>query len=102
MGGGVKIQGDIVEAAEYDINTTSGDIEMEFPETAAAAINAHSVTGVLKCELDLINADGRANWIIGIYKAPTANLRFNSVSGDIRLTKQRVANAADRASPPEE
>ena len=34
--GVVTIRGEIAESAEYDINTVSGDIQMEFADSAAA------------------------------------------------------------------
>ena len=82
----VTIRGEIAESAEYDINTASGDIQMELAESVACTINASSVTGVLKCDSDLIDAEVRSNWISGILNAPKANLRLNSISGNIVLT----------------
>jgi hypothetical protein len=83
--GVVTIRGEIAESAEYDINTASGDIQMELVESVACTINANSVTGVLKCDPDLIDAEVRSNWISGILNAPKANLRLNSISGNIVL-----------------
>ena len=87
MEGHINISGPIAEGADYDISSTSGNIDVRVPDSAAATINAHSVTGAVKCDLDLIDADGRANWINGVYNAPGATLRLNSVSGNIRLSK---------------
>ena len=84
--GVVTIRGEIGESAKYDINTVSGDIQMELADSVACTINANSVTGVLKCDSDLIDAEVRTNWISGILKAPKANLRLNSISGSITLT----------------
>lgn len=84
--GVVTIRGEIAESAEYDINTASGDIQMELAESVACTIDANSVTGVLKCDPDLIDAEVRNNWISGILNAPKANLRLNSISGNIVLT----------------
>ena len=84
--GVVTIRGEIGESAKYDINTVSGDIQMELADSVACTINANSVTGVLKCDSDLIDAEVRTNWISGILKAPKANLRLNSISGSIVLT----------------
>jgi DUF4097 and DUF4098 domain-containing protein YvlB len=84
--GAVTIRGEIGESAKYDINTVSGDIQMELADSVACTINANSVTGVLKCDSDLIDAEVRTNWISGILKAPKANLRLNSISGSIALT----------------
>ena len=84
--GVVTIRGEIAESAEYDINTASGDIQMELSESVAGTINANSVTGTLKCDPDLIDAEVRSNWISGILNAPKANLQLNSISGNIVLT----------------
>ena len=84
--GVVTIGGGIAESAEYDINTVSGDVQMELADSVACTINANSVTGVLKCDPDLIDAEVRSNWISGILNAPKANLRLNSISGNIVLT----------------
>ena len=84
--GVVTIRGEIAESAEYDINTASGDIQMGLAESVACTINANSVTGVLKCDSNLIDAEVRSNWISGILNAPKANLRLNSISGNIVLT----------------
>ena len=84
--GVVTIRGEIAESAEYDINTASGDIQMEPAESVACTIDANSVTGVLKCDSNLIDAEVRSNWISGILNAPKANLRLNSISGNIVLT----------------
>ncbi len=86
MAGVVTIRGEIGESAEYDINTVSGDIQMELADPAACTINANSVTGVLKCDSDLIDAEVRSNWLSGILNAPKADLRLNSISGNIALT----------------
>lgn len=84
--GVVTIRGEIAESAEYDVNTASGDIQMELAESVACTIDANSVTGVLKCDSTLIDAEVRSNWISGILNAPKANLRLNSISGNIVLT----------------
>lgn len=84
--GVVTIRGEIAESVEYDINTASGDIQMELVESVACTIDANSVTGVLKCDSNLIDAEVRSNWISGILNAPKANLRLNSISGNIVLT----------------
>ena len=84
--GVVTIRGEIAESAEYDINTASGDIQMELADSAACTINANSVTGVLKCDSDLIDSEVRNNWLSGILNAPKANLRLTSISGNIALT----------------
>lgn len=84
--GVVTIRGEIAESAEYDINTASGDIQMELVESVACTIDANSVTGVLKCDSNLIDAEVRSNWISGRLNAPKANLRLNSISGNIVLT----------------
>jgi hypothetical protein len=86
MEGSVTIQGEIAEAAEYDINTAGGSIDVELPNSAACTINASSVTGRLKCDLDLIDVEERANWISGVYNAAKADLRLNSIGGHITLT----------------
>ena len=86
MAGVIIVKGEIDESAEYDITTASGDIQMELANSVACTINANSVTGVLKCDSDLIDAEVRTNWISGILKAPKANLRLNSISGSIALT----------------
>ena len=86
MAGIITIKGEIAEGAEYDINTISGDIQMELADPAACTINANSVTGVLKCDSDLIDAEVRSNWLSGILNAPKADLRLNSISGNIALT----------------
>ena len=86
MAGVVTIRGEITESAEYDINTVNGDIQMELAESVACTINANSVTGVLKCDSDLTDAEVRSNWMSGILNAPKANLRLNSISGNIVLT----------------
>ena len=86
MAGVVIVRGEIAESAEYDISTVSGDIQMELADSAACTVNANSVTGVLKCDPDLIDAEVRSNWISGILNAPKANLRLNSISGNITLT----------------
>ena len=83
--GAITIRGEIAESAEYDINTASGDIQMELSESVACTINANSVTGVLQCDSDLIDAEVRNNWMSGILNAPKANLRLNSISGNIIL-----------------
>ena len=84
--GVVTIRGEIAESAEYDINTASGDIQMELAESVACTINANSITGTLRCDSDLIDAEVRNNWMSGILNAPTANLRLTSISGNIILT----------------
>ena len=84
--GVVTIRGEIAESAECDINTASGDIQMELVESVACTIDANSVTGTLKCNPDLIDAEVRTNWLSGILNAPKANLRLNSISGNIVLT----------------
>ena len=86
MAGDVTVRGEITENAEYDINTASGDLQMELADSTACTINANSVTGVLKCDPDLIDAEVRSNWISGILNAPKANLRLTSISGNIVLT----------------
>ena len=95
--GVVTIKGEIVESAEYDINTASGDIQMELADSVACTINANSVTGVLKCDWDLIDAEVRSNWISGILNAPKANLRFTSISGNIVLTNATRRENAEQA-----
>ena len=84
--GVVTIRGEIAESAEYDVNTASGDIQMELAESVACIIDANSITGVLRYDWDLIDAEVRNNWISGILNAPKANLRLNSISGNIVLT----------------
>ena len=84
--GVVTIRGEVAESAEYDVNTASGDIQMELAESVACTIDANSVTGVLKCDSNLIDAEVRSNWMSGILNAPKANLRLNSISGNIVLT----------------
>ncbi len=84
--GVVTIRGEIAESTEYDVNTASGDIQMELAESVACTIDANSVTGVLKCDSNLIDAEVRSNWMSGILNAPKANLRLNSISGNIVLT----------------
>lgn len=84
--GVVTIRGEIAESAEYDINTASGDIQMELAESVACTINANSITGLLKCDSDLLDAEVRTNWLSGILNAPKAELRLNSISGNIVLT----------------
>ena len=95
--GVVTIKGEIAESAEYDINTVSGDVQMELAESVACTINANSVTGVLKCDPDLIDAEVRTNWISGILNAPKANLRLNSISGNIVLTNANCGEDAEQA-----
>ena len=82
----VTIRGEIAESAEYNINTASGDIQMELAESVACTINANSITGLLKCDSDLLDAEVRTNWLSGILNAPKAELRLNSISGSIVLT----------------
>ena len=96
MTGVVTIRGEIAESAEYDINTASGDIQMELADSAACTINANSVTGLLKCDLDLIDAEVRTNWMSGILNAPKANLRLNSISGNIALTNANRGKIAEQ------
>ena len=93
MAGGVTVRGEIAESAEYDINTVSGDVQMELADSAACIINANSITGVLRCDWDLIDAEVRNNWISGILNAPKANLRLNSISGNIALTNANRGKA---------
>ena len=92
----VTIRGEIAESAEYDINTASGDMQMELAESVACTIDANSVTGVLKCDSDLIDAEVRSNWISGILNAPKANLRLTSISGNIILTNATRGKAAEQ------
>ncbi len=94
--GVVTIKGEIAESAEYDINTASGNIQMELAESVACTINANSVTGVLKCDWDLIDAEVRTNWISGILNAPKASLRLTSISGNIVLTNATRGKAAEQ------
>jgi len=84
----IILTGEIAEDAEYDVNTTNGRIDVKFPDAAECTIHASSVTGTLKCNLDLIDADNRINWIHGVYNAPKANIRLNSISGDIILNNE--------------
>ena len=86
MVGVITVNGEIAEGAEYDINTASGDIQIELADSAACTINANSITGALRCDSDLIDAEARTNWVSGILKAPKADLRLNSISGNIALT----------------
>ena len=95
--GVVTIRGEIAESAEYDINTVSGDIQMELAESVACTINANSVTGVLKCDPGLIDAEIRSNWLNGILNAPKAELRLNSISGNIILTNATPGVDAEQA-----
>ncbi len=102
MAGVVTVKGEIAESAEYDINTASGDIQMELADSVACTIDANSVTGTLMCDSDLIDAEIRTNWMSGILNAPKAELRLNSISGNIILdnsthgagTPQAEENAA--------
>ena len=99
--GVVTIRGEIAENAEYDINTASGDIQMGLADSVACTISADSVTGVLKCDPDLIDAEVRSNWISGILNAPKANLRLNSISGNIVLTnatREKVVQQKDKTA----
>lgn len=98
MAGVVTIRGEIAESAEYDINTVNGDIQMELAESVACTINANSVTGVLKCELDLIDAEVRNNWLSGILNAPKADLRLNNINGNIILTNATRGENAEQAA----
>ena len=101
MTGIITIRGEIAESAEYDINTASGDIQMELAESVACTINANSVTGILKCDSDLIDAEVRTNWISGILNAPKAELRLNSISGNIVLTnanRRKVVKQKDKTA----
>ena len=95
--GVVIIRGEIAESAEYDINTASGDIQMELAESVACTIDANSVTGALKCDSNLIDAEVRSNWISGILNAPKAELRLNSISGNIVLTNATRGENAEQA-----
>ncbi|MBI1928889.1 DUF4097 family beta strand repeat protein [Candidatus Poribacteria bacterium] len=90
MGGDITIKGAIAEDAEYDINTVSGDINIELADSAACSIDANCVTGRLTCDLDLADVNRRANWMSGVLHAPKANLRLNSISGNITLTQTDV------------
>ena len=99
--GVVTIRGEIAESAEYDINTASGDIQMELAESVACTIDANSVTGVLKCDSNLIDAEVRSNWISGILNAPKANLRLNSISGNIVLTNANRGKAMKQGDKPD-
>ena len=87
MAGDITIKGKFAEDAEYDINTVSGDINIELAESAACSIDASSVTGRLTCDLDLADVNRRANWMSGVFNDPKANLRLNSISGHITLTQ---------------
>jgi len=87
MAGDITIKGAIAEDAEYDINTVSGDINIELADSAACSIDASSVTGTLSCNLDLADVNRRADWMSGVFNAPKANLRLNSISGNITLTQ---------------
>ena len=98
----VTIRGEIAESAKYDVNTASGDIQMELAESVACTIDANSVTGVLKCDSNLIDAEVRSNWISGILNAPKANLRLNTISGNIVLTdanRRKVVKQKDKTAP---
>ena len=86
MAGVVMIRGEIAESAEYNINTTSGDIQMELVDSVACTINTNSITEALRCDSDLVDAEVRSNWISGILNAPKADLRLNTISGNIALT----------------
>ena len=97
MTGVVTVRGEIAESAEYDINTVSGSIQIELADSAACTINANSVTGVLKCDPGLIDAEVRNNWISGILNAPKAELRLNSISGNIILTNATPGVDAEQA-----
>ena len=87
MGGDITIKGEIGEDAEYDINTVSGDINIELADSAACSIDASCVTGTLTCDLDLVDVNRRTNWVTGTFNAPKANLRLNSISGNMTLTQ---------------
>ena len=101
MGGILTIRGEVAESAEYDINTASGDIQVELADSVACTINASSVTGVLRCDSDLIDAEVRTNWMSGILNAPKADLRLNTISGNIALTnanRGKVGKQADKTA----
>ena len=59
---------------------------MELVDSVACTINANSITGALRCDSDLVDAEVRSNWISGILNAPKADLRLNTISGNIALT----------------
>ncbi|HUE75225.1 MAG TPA: DUF4097 family beta strand repeat-containing protein [Chloroflexota bacterium] len=108
VSGAIEIAGELQEGGHHDIQTVSGSLILSLPPESGASIKVRGVSASVSCDLPFeVDRDerkpGKRSWN-GRVNGGGAAVRFNTVSGKLRVTRLSPdeASVGSRAPDPSE
>lgn len=85
--GNIRYDGSLAKSSENQINSISGDVELQIPEDAGVNLNASSVSGDMSTDIDL---DGtiEEHALRGVIGDGAASLSITTTSGDVQIEQR--------------
>jgi DUF4097 and DUF4098 domain-containing protein YvlB len=88
VSGDFSIETSLDSAGRYSIKSVSGDATVYLPEGQGVESEGKTMSGGFRCDIPhSVRLRGRGRWRVTV-NGGGPWLRFNSVSGDLRLTQQ--------------
>jgi hypothetical protein len=88
VSGDLSLETSLDDAGRYSIKSVSGDAVVYLPEGQGVESQGKTLSGGFRCDIPhTVRLRGRGRWRVTV-NGGGPGLRFNSVSGDLRLTQQ--------------
>lgn len=83
--GSIEYEGDLASSGNNEINTISGDVQLQLPDDSSFRLDASSVSGEVNTSFQLSEAENGRNSLKGVVGSGAATLTVGTTSGEITI-----------------
>ena len=98
VNGSIAVQATLSSEGSYNLHTVNGSCHLTVPSDFTAHVSAHGINMSVDCQVPSESVSRRfGSWegIIGSGDGPTAQIRFNTVNGQLRIDNGETSTEAE-------